>query len=92
MGTPDFAVTTLDALVKAGYEIPLVITQPDRPKGRHGEAQKSDVRIAAEGHGIPVATPERIRKDEALKAEMRALAPDVIVVTAFGQILPKDIL
>ena len=92
MGTPDFAVTTLDALVKAGYEIPLVITQPDRPKGRHGEAQKSDVRIAAEGYGIRVATPERIRKDEALKAEMRALAPDVIVVTAFGQILPKDIL
>ncbi len=92
MGTPDFAVATLDALVKAGYEIPLVITQPDRPKGRHGEAQKSDVRIAAEGYGIRVATPERIRKDEALKAEMRALAPDVIVVTAFGQILPKDIL
>ena len=59
MGTPDFAVTTLDALVKAGYEIPLVITQPDRPKGRHGEAQKSDVRIAAEGYGIRVATPER---------------------------------
>lgn len=92
MGTPDFAVATLDALVKAGYEIPLVITQPDRPKGRHGEAQKSDVRIAAERYGIPVATPERIRKDEALKDEMRALAPDVIVVTAFGQILPKDIL
>ena len=92
MGTPDFAVATLDALVKAGYEIPLVITQPDRPKGRHGEAQKSDVRIAAEGYGIRVATPERIRKDEALQAEMRALAPDVIVVTAFGQILPKDIL
>lgn len=92
MGTPDFAVATLDALEKAGYEIPLVITQPDRPRGRHGEAQKSDVRIAAEHYGIPVATPERIRKDEELKARLRALQPDAIVVTAFGQILPKDIL
>lgn len=92
MGTPDFAVATLDALEKAGYEIPLVITQPDRPKGRHGEAQKSDVRLAAEHYGIPVATPERIRRDEELKARLRDLAPDAIVVTAFGQILPKDIL
>ena len=92
MGTPDFAVATLNALEKAGYDIPLVITQPDRPKGRHGEAQKSDVRIAAENYGIPVATPECIRKDEELKARLRSIAPDAIVVTAFGQILPKDIL
>ena len=48
MGTPDFAVATLDALAAAGHELPLVITQPDRPKGRHGEVQKSDVRAAAE--------------------------------------------
>lgn len=92
MGTPDFAVATLNALEKAGYDIPLVITQPDRPKGRHGEAQKSDVRIAAENYGIPVATPECIRKDEELKVRLRSIAPDAIVVTAFGQILPKDIL
>ncbi len=92
MGTPDFAVATLDALAAAGHELPLVITQPDRPKGRHGEVQKSDVRAAAERYGIPVATPERIRKDEGLKERLRTIAPDVIVVTAFGQILPKDIL
>ena len=92
MGTPDFAVATLEALIKAGHEVVLTVTQPDRPKGRHGELQKSDVRIAAEKHGIPVITPVRIRKDEEAKETMRWLKPDVIVVTAFGQILPKDIL
>lgn len=92
MGTPDFAVATLRALVEAGHEVCLAVTQPDRPKGRHGELQKSDVRIAAEAYGIPVITPERIRKDEEAKALLRALQPDAIVVTAFGQILPKDIL
>ncbi|MGN8816875.1 methionyl-tRNA formyltransferase [Oribacterium sp. HCP28S3_H8] len=92
MGTPDFAVATLDALVKAGHEVALVVTQPDRPKGRSHELQKSDVKIAAEKYGIDVITPERIRKDEEAKTKMRALHPDVIVVTAFGQILPEDIL
>ncbi len=92
MGTPDFAVSTLDALYKAGHEISLVVTQPDRPKGRHGEAQKSDVRIAAEELGIPVITPQKIRSDEEAKSLLAAQSPDVIVVTAFGQILPQDIL
>lgn len=92
MGTPDFAVSTLDYLYKAGHEISLVVTQPDRPKGRHGEAQKSDVRIAAEKYGIPVITPLKIRSDEEAKQLLRDQAPDVIVVTAFGQILPQDIL
>ena len=92
MGTPDFAVATLEALVTAGHEVCLVMTQPDRPKGRHGELQKSDVRIAAEKYGIPVMTPLRLRKDEAVIAELKALQPDAIVVTAFGQILPKEVL
>lgn len=92
MGTPDFAVSTLDALHKAGHEITLVVTQPDRPKGRHGEAQKSDVRIAAEKLGIPVITPLKIRSDEEAKHILKEQAPDVMVVTAFGQILPQDIL
>ncbi|SFG56567.1 methionyl-tRNA formyltransferase [Oribacterium sp. WCC10] len=92
MGTPDFAVSTLEALYKAGHEVALVVTQPDRPKGRHGEAQKSDVRIAAEELGIPVITPLKIRSDEEAKARLKDIAPDVIVVTAFGQILPQDIL
>ena len=92
MGTPDFAVSTLEYLYKAGHEISLVVTQPDRPKGRHGEAQKSDVRIAAEKLNIPVITPLKIRTDEEAKQLLRELAPDVIVVTAFGQILPQEIL
>ncbi len=92
MGTPDFAVATLQALVTAGHEICLVMTQPDRPKGRHGELQKSDVRIAAEKYGIPVRTPLRLRKDAEAIAELKALQPDAIVVTAFGQILPKEVL
>ena len=92
MGTPDFAVATLQALVTAGHEVCLVMTQPDRPRGRHGELQKSDVRMAAEKFGIPVRTPLRLRKDEAAIAELRALQPDAIVVTAFGQILPKEVL
>ncbi|WP_036610543.1 methionyl-tRNA formyltransferase [Oribacterium sp. P6A1] len=92
MGTPDFAVSTLEYLYKAGHEISLVVTQPDRPKGRHGEAQKSDVRIAAEKLNIPVITPVKIRSDEEAKQLLREQAPDVIVVTAFGQILPQDIL
>ena len=92
MGTPDFAVQTLEALYRAGHEILLVVTQPDRPRGRHGELQKSAVRIAAEAHGTEVITPEKIRRDEDAKEKMRALKPDVIVVAAFGQILPEDVL
>lgn len=92
MGTPDFAAVTLEYLYNAGHTIALVVTQPDRPKGRHGEPQKSDVRIAAEKYGIPVITPDRIRRDEAAKDAMRAVGADVCVVTAFGQILPEDVL
>ncbi len=92
MGTPDFAVATLDALVRAGHEVALAVTQPDKAKGRHGEKQKSDVRLRAEELGIPVITPERIRKDEEAKNLLRSLMPDLIVVTAFGQILPKEVL
>lgn len=92
MGTPDFAVSTLDAVYNAGHKISLVVTQPDRPKGRHGEVQKSDVRIQAEKYGIPVITPERIRKEPEAIETLKNCAPDVIVVTAFGQILPQEIL
>lgn len=92
MGTPDFAVATLDSLVKAGHEVVLVVTQPDKPRGRHGELQKSDVRLRAEEYGIRVITPERIRRDEEAKQQLRELTPELIVVTAFGQILPKDVL
>lgn len=92
MGTPDFAVSTLDAVYQAGHTVSLVVTQPDRPKGRHGEVQKSDVRMQAEHYGIPVITPERLRREPEAMEAIRKCAPDVIVVTAFGQILPKEVL
>ncbi len=92
MGTPDFAVATLEALVRAGHEIPLVVTQPDRPRGRHGALQKSEVRLFAEAQGIPVITPERLRQDTAAQEKLREIAPELIAVTAFGQILPREVL
>lgn len=92
MGTPDFAVQTLRALHEAGHEICLVVTQPDKPRGRHGELQRSDVGAEADRLGIETITPKRIRTDEETKARLRALAPDVMVVTAFGQILTQEIL
>ncbi len=92
MGTPDFAVATLDALTAAGHEICLVVTQPDRPRGRHGEPAMSPIKEAAIRKGIPVLCPERIREDSAAKERLRELCPELIVVTAFGQILPKEIL
>lgn len=92
MGTPDFAVQTLRALYAAGHNISMVVTQPDKPRGRHGTLQRSEVAKEAELLGLSVMTPERIRTDAAAKELLRVLAPDVIVVTAFGQILPQDVL
>ena len=65
MGTPDFSVGTLEALIEAGHEVCLVVTQPDKPKGRGKEMQPTPVKAAAMKHGIPVYQPVRIRKDEA---------------------------
>ncbi len=90
-GTSEFAVPSLLALLKAGYELPVVVTQPDRPTGRHLRLQPTPVRCAAEEQGLAVWTPEKVRRPEFLE-QARALAPDVIVVAAFGQILPKALL
>jgi methionyl-tRNA formyltransferase len=90
-GTPDFAVPTLAALVAAGQAPGLVVTQPSRPAGRGQQAQDPPVARWARAHGLPVAQPERVRVPEFL-AEMRALAPGVAVVVAFGQIFPRDLL
>ncbi len=92
MGTPDFAAKILQALIQAGHDIVLTLTQPDRPKGRHGAAQKSEVRKLSEDYGIPVLTPERLKSDEAAKEAMRSSGADVAVVAAFGQLLPEDVL
>ena len=91
MGTPDFAVPTLEALVRAEYEVAGVFTQPDRPKGRSGKPAFSPVKEAALAHNIPVFQPVKIRNSENADL-LRQIAPDVIVVAAFGQIIPKEIL
>lgn len=92
MGTPDFAVGTLKALLEAGHEVAAVVTQPDKPKGRGKELLMTPVKAEAVKHDIPVFQPERVRKNEEFLEELKKLAPDVIVVVAFGQILPVSIL
>ena len=91
MGTPDFSVGTLEALVKAGHEVVLAVTQPDKPKGRGGKMQFTPVKEKAQEYGIPVYQPRRIREPECVE-ELRRYQADVMVVIAFGQILPKEIL
>lgn len=90
-GTPDFSVGTLEALVEAGHEVCLVVTQPDKPKGRGKEMQFTPVKEAALRHNIPVFQPKRVRNEECIE-ELRKYNADVMVVIAFGQILPKEIL
>lgn len=92
MGTPDFAVPTLEMLINEGYHIKAVVTQPDRPKGRGNKLAAPPVKELALKHEIPVLQPEKIRADKEFIKHMEALAPDLIVVVAFGQILPKSIL
>ena len=91
MGTPDFSVGTLEALVQAGHQVCLAVTQPDKPKGRGKEMQPTPVKEAAMRHGIPVYQPKKIRDPECVE-ELAKYKADVMVVVAFGQILPKEIL
>ncbi|MCI5741055.1 MAG: methionyl-tRNA formyltransferase, partial [Lachnospiraceae bacterium] len=90
MGTPDFAVGTFEALLEAGHEIVLTVTQPDKPKGRSGKLQFPPVKEAAVAHGIEVYQPKRVREPECIEY-LKKYQPDCIVVVAFGQILPKEI-
>lgn len=95
MGTPDFAVPCLDALVKAGHRIEAVFTQPDRPKNRGHKLQMPPIKEYALENNIPVYQPASLRKGEDAEAsleELRSIAPDCIVVAAYGQILPKAVL
>ena len=91
MGTPAFAARSLQKLIDEGYEIPLVVTQPDR-KGNRNKMVLSEVRKLALEHGIETAQPVRIKKDPELVERLKSIAPDMIVVAAFGQILPKSVL
>ena len=90
MGTPEFAVPALKALLREGYEVAGVFTQPDRPKGRGKKLQPGPVKTAALEAGIPVFQPERIRRDGV--EDLRNLKPDLCVTAAFGQILSQEIL
>ncbi len=91
MGTPDFAVPALESLVRAGHEIQLVITQPDRPKGRGKKLSPPPVKVKAEEYGLNVYQPENMKGDEQFETLM-ALSPDAYVVVAYGHILPVRIL
>ena len=91
MGTPDFARTALEALIKAGHKIVLVVTQPDKPKGRSGKLQISDVKDCAIKNGIEVFQPEKI-KEESSVSFLKSIDADIYVVAAFGQIISKEIL
>ena len=91
MGTPDFAVNPLHALAEAGYEVTGVVTQPDKPKGRGKSMLPTPVKEEALKHGFPVYQPVKVRDPEFLQV-LEKLDPDIIVVAAFGQIIPKSIL
>ena len=91
MGTPDFAVGALEALVEAGHEVAAVVTQPDKPKGRGKEMQQTPVKVCALKHNIEVFQPAKIRTPEAVEV-LRGYSADLFVVAAFGQILSKEIL
>jgi len=90
-GTPEFAASALEAILAAGYEVPLVLTQPDRPAGRGMKLTPSPVKQLALARGIEVDQPEKLRTDEQ-RSRLVACAPDVLVVAAYGLILPKAVL
>ncbi len=95
MGTPEFAVPCLRALAESGHSVAAVFTQPDKPKGRGYKMIPTPVKSAAEEYGIPVYQPLSLRKGDDAAESMKILndiAPDLIVVTAYGQILPKEVL
>ena len=91
MGTPDFAVPCLDTLVREEYDVVAVVTQPDRPKGRGQKLAESPVKQAAMAYGLPVLQPNKVKNLE-FQNELYLLKPDIIIVVAFGQLLPQSIL
>lgn len=92
MGSPEIAVPSLQALQAAGHEALAVVTQPDKPKGRGQVLSPPAIKVAAEGLGIPLLQPEKLKGNLELFAELRRLQPELIVVVAYGKILPAEIL
>lgn len=91
LGTPETAVPALNAIVEAGHEVPLVVTQPDRPVGRSKAPRPTAVKTAAEGRGLSVIQPVRVRNAE-FRERIAAAAPDVLAVVAYGRLLPRPVL
>lgn len=91
MGTPQFAVPTLEAVIREGHQVVAVYTQPDRPKGRGQQLAASPVKLSALAHGIPVHQPERVRRPEVV-AELASMQADAMVVVGYGQIIPQSII
>jgi methionyl-tRNA formyltransferase len=91
LGTPQFAVPSLEAIVRAGHDVITVVTQPDRPKGRGQALAMSPVKICALAHGLAVFQPERVRRPEA-QEHLRALMPEIMAVVGYGQIIPQAVI
>ncbi len=88
-GTPRFAVPTLEKLIQASHSVPLVVTQPDRPRGRGMELSFSPVKEAALRLGLPITQPDRIKNNEEFRAQLASLRPDAIIVVGYGRIIPQ---
>jgi methionyl-tRNA formyltransferase len=88
-GTPQFAVPTLERLSAAGFDLQLVVTQPDKPRGRGMEVSRSPVKQTAIALGLPIAQPEKVRNNEEFQKQLRELSPDAIVVVGYGKLIPK---
>ncbi len=88
-GTPQFAVATLQALIDAGFEVALVVTQPDRPSGRGLELAPSPVKQLALKLGLPVVQPDKIKNNQEFRAQLEQICPDAIVVVGYGRIIPQ---
>ncbi|HWZ84554.1 MAG TPA: methionyl-tRNA formyltransferase [Thermoanaerobaculia bacterium] len=91
-GTPEFALASLAAVLEAGFEVPLVVTRPDRPVGRRAEPRPSAVGAFAAAHGLRVEKPDRLRGNADLAARLSEARPDALAVVAYGRILPPEIL
>lgn len=91
LGTGEIAIPTFRALVASEHEVVALITQPDKPVGRRSELKPPAIKVVAQEHGIPVMQPERVKSEEAL-AELSALEPELMVVMAYGQILPQELI
>ena len=87
-GTPQFAVPALEKLVESGLRVRLVVTQPDRPRGRGQQLAPSPVKVRAQALGVSVIEPEKIKINNALRAQLESLGPQAIVIVGYGRIVP----